>query len=200
MIDPVLDYRLSQIQSRIEEDRFLKNNGSGNEIGFWIFDYPAQYELQVREHLKYLLRNLEKDHHFTHLNVFQVIIDMLTERGLFERVCQQEVKVGPEALKKQLAGPLNQKKIADYIAQKVDLPAQEFVILTGMGNAWPLVRGHELMSALQDVMGFTPLLMFYPGTYSGYDLSPLAGIDSRNYYRAFRLVPEHGPAATLNPH
>jgi hypothetical protein len=31
-----------------------------------------------------------------------------------------------------------------------------------MGNAWPLVRGHELMSALQDVMGFTPLLMFYP--------------------------------------
>ncbi|HHZ9834960.1 TPA: DUF1788 domain-containing protein, partial [Klebsiella pneumoniae] len=26
-----------------------------------------------------------------------------------------------------------------------------------------------------------------------------AGIDSRNYYRAFRLVPESGPAATLNP-
>ncbi|MCH6132797.1 DUF1788 domain-containing protein, partial [Salmonella enterica] len=23
--------------------------------------------------------------------------------------------------------------------------------------------------------------------------------DSRNYYRAFRLVPESGPAATLNP-
>ncbi|MCV5844082.1 DUF1788 domain-containing protein, partial [Escherichia coli] len=47
MIDPVLEYRLSQIQSRINEDRFLKNNGSGNEIGFWIFDYPAQCELQV---------------------------------------------------------------------------------------------------------------------------------------------------------
>lgn len=60
MIDPVLEYRLSQVQSRISEERFLKNNGSGNEIGFWIFDYPAQNELQVREHLKYLLRNLER--------------------------------------------------------------------------------------------------------------------------------------------
>ncbi|MDU3267384.1 MAG: DUF1788 domain-containing protein [Klebsiella oxytoca] len=199
MIDPVLEYRLSQVQSRISEERFLKNNGSGNEIGFWIFDYPAHNELQVREHLKYLLRNLEKNHKFVHLNIFQIIIDMLTERGLFERVCQQEVKVGTEALKKQLVGLLNQKKIADYIEKKVDLQNQEFVILTGMGNAWPLVRGHELMSALQDVMGFTPLLMFYPGTYSGHDLSPLAGIDSRNYYRAFRLVPESGPAATLNP-
>ena len=68
MIDPVLEYRLSQIQSRINEDRFLKNNGSGNEIGFWIFDYPAQCELQVREHLKYLLRHLEKDHKFACLN------------------------------------------------------------------------------------------------------------------------------------
>ncbi|MBJ4253354.1 DUF1788 domain-containing protein, partial [Salmonella enterica subsp. enterica serovar Derby] len=156
MIDPVLEYRLSQVQSRISEERFLKNNGSGNEIGFWIFDYPAQNELQVREHLKYLLRNLEKDHKFAHLNIFQIIVDMLTERGLFDRVCQQEVKVGTEALKKQLVGLLNQKKIADYIAKKVDLQNQEFVILTGMGNAWPLVRGHELMSALQDVMGFTP--------------------------------------------
>ncbi len=200
MIDSILDYRLSQIQSRIREDRFLKNHGSGNEIGFWIFDYPAQYELQVREHLKYLLRNLKKDYQFTHINVFRVITDMLAERGLFDRVCQQEIKVGPEVLKKQLAGPLNQKKIADYIAKNVNLSAQNFVILTGMGNAWPLVRGHELMSALQDVMSSTPLLMFYPGTYGGYDLSPLAGIDSRNYYRAFRLVPEHGPAATLNPH
>ncbi|EPN9825294.1 DUF1788 domain-containing protein, partial [Klebsiella pneumoniae] len=87
MIDPVLEYRLSQVQSRIREKRFLKNNGSGNEIGFWIFDYPAQNELQVREHLKYLLRNLEKDHKFAHLNIFQIIIEMLTERGLFERVC-----------------------------------------------------------------------------------------------------------------
>lgn len=118
MIDPVLEYRLSQVQSRISEERFLKNNGSGNEIGFWIFDYPAQNELQVREHLKYLLRNLEKDHKFAHLNIFQIIVDMLTERGLFDRVCQQEVKVGTEALKKQLVGLLNQKKIADYIAKK----------------------------------------------------------------------------------
>jgi hypothetical protein len=199
LIDTVLEYRLSQIRDRIAEDRFLKNNGSGNEIGFWIFDYPPQHELQVREHLVYLFRHLEKDYRFTHLNIFQVIVDMLTERNLFDRVCQQEIKVGTEALKKQLAGPLNQKKIADYIAKNVDLPAQKFVILSGMGNAWPLVRGHELMSALQDVMGFTPLLLFYPGTYSGYGLSPLAGVDSRNYYRAFRLVPETQPAATLNP-
>ena len=199
MNDPILDYRLKQLEERIGDDRFLKNQGSGNEIGFWIFDYPAQQELQVREYLAFLFKTLEKKYTFTQLNIFQVIIDMLEERKLFERICQREPELGLETLKKHLAAPLSQKKIAEYIARTVDLPSQQFVILTGLGNAWPLVRGHELMSALQDVMGFTPLLMFYPGNYSGYDLSPLAGINSRNYYRAFRLVPETGPAATLNP-
>ncbi|END9089490.1 TPA: DUF1788 domain-containing protein [Yersinia enterocolitica] len=199
MNDPILDYRLKQLEERIGDDRFLKNQGSGNEIGFWIFDYPAQQELQVREYLAFLFKKLEKKYTFKQLNIFQVIIDMLEERKLFDRVCQRETVLGLETLKKHLAAPLSQKKIAEYIARTVDLPSQQFVILTGLGNAWPLVRGHELMSALQDVMGFTPLLMFYPGNYSGYDLSPLAGINSRNYYRAFRLVPETGPAATLNP-
>lgn len=199
MNDPILDYRLKQLEERISDDRFLKNQGSGNEIGFWIFDYPAQQELQVREYLAFLFKKLEKKYTFTQLNIFQVIIDMLEERKLFERICQREPELGLETLKKHLAAPLSQKKIAEYIARTVDLPSQQFVVLTGLGNAWPLVRGHELMSALQDVMGFTPLLMFYPGNYSGYDLSPLTGINSRNYYRAFRLVPETGPAATLNP-
>lgn len=199
MSDPILAYRLKQLEERISDNRFLKNQGSGNEIGFWIFDYPAQQELQVREFLAFLFKKLEKKYTFTQLNIFQIIIDMLEERKLFDRICQREPELGLETLKKHLAAPLSQKKIAEYIARTVDLPSQEFVILTGLGNAWPLVRGHELMSALQDVMGFTPLLMFYPGIYSGYDLSPLAGINSRNYYRAFRLVPETGPAATLNP-
>lgn len=65
-------------------------------------------------------------------------------------------------------------------------------MLSGLGNAWPLVRGHELLSALQDVMGSTPLVLFYPGEYNGQDLQMFGKIESRNYYRAFKLVPEDG--------
>lgn len=40
-----LQTRLDLIQERIESPKFLKNDGLGNEIGFWVFDYPAKYEL-----------------------------------------------------------------------------------------------------------------------------------------------------------
>ena len=113
MNDPILEYRLKQLEERIGDDRFLKNQGSGNEIGFWIFDYPAKQELQVREYLHFLFKKLDKKYTYKTLNIFQVIIDMLEERKLFDRICQREPELGLETLKKHLAAPLSQKKIAE---------------------------------------------------------------------------------------
>lgn len=191
-----LQNRLNLLLARIEDQKFLKSDGLGNEIGFWIFDYPAQGELLVREHLNSVCQKLTKrGHHFLHLNVFQVMVEMLESRNLFTRACQREQQVGLAALKRSLKGPLEQRKVAQFVAQKYLQQDYDFVLISGLGSAWPTIRGHELLSALQDVMGSTPMLMFYPGEYSGTDLLPFGIVESRNYYRAFKLVPEDGRKA-----
>ena len=188
-----LQSRLDLILERIENPRFLNNDGLGNEIGFWIFDYPAKQELAVRDYLIHLIDKLEKHGHtFVTINIYEILVEMLASRGLLERTFSREQETGVEAVRKTLSGPLSQKKIAEFIADKIKPESLDFVLLTGLGNAWPLVRGHELLSALQDVMGKTPLVLFYPGEYSGRDLHPFGMIDSKNYYRAFKLVPEDG--------
>ncbi len=186
-----LQHRLDLILERIDNPQFLKNDGLGNEIGFWIFDYPAQHELIVRDSITHLSEKLQKrGFKFKNVNLFQILIDMLNARGLLERTFAREKQVGADAIKTSLAGPLNQKKVAAFIVDQIQPETLDFVLLTGLGNAWPLVRAHELLSALQDVMGKTPLVLFYPGEYSGQDLHPFGQIDSKNYYRAFKLVPE----------
>jgi hypothetical protein len=191
------------VLERIECPKFLKNAGLGNEVGFWIFDYPPQSELIVRDYLTHLTDKLTtRNRQFAHINIFQALVDMLDARGLLERTFAREKQVGADALRKTLAGPLSQEKVAKFIAEQAfKNNAQsgnlDFLLLSGLGNAWPLVRGHELLSALQDVMGNTPLILFYPGTYSGRDLHPFGMIESRHYYRAFKLVPEDGTSSTL---
>ena len=70
-----LQTRLDLILERIESPKFLKNDGLGNEIGFWVFDYPAKYELLVREHLKHVDEKLNKrGYRFVHLNIFEVLM------------------------------------------------------------------------------------------------------------------------------
>ena len=43
-----LHNRLDEIQPKIESEDFLKNQGLGNEIGFYVFDYPPESEIEVR--------------------------------------------------------------------------------------------------------------------------------------------------------
>ena len=188
-----LQSRLDLILERIENPRFLNNDGLGNEIGFWIFDYPARHELVVRDYLKHLADKLGKrGYQFINVNIYETIIEMLASRGLLERTFSREKQVGVDAIRNTLSGSLSQKRIAEFIAENIQPETLDFLLLSGLGNAWPLVRGHELLSALQDVMGKTPLVLFYPGEYNGRDLHPFGMIQSKNYYRAFKLVPEDG--------
>ena len=51
MSDPLTD-RLNHILPRIVSDDFLGGGGIGNEIAFYVFDYPPEDELRVREHIR----------------------------------------------------------------------------------------------------------------------------------------------------
>ena len=50
MSDPLND-RLNKILPRLVSDDFLSGSGIGNEIAFYIFDYPPEDELRVRDHI-----------------------------------------------------------------------------------------------------------------------------------------------------
>lgn len=185
-----LQQRLDKILPKIESDDFLKSQGLGNEIGFYIFDYPAEQELDVRDHIQFLTKKLDnRGHKFADLNLFQIIIEMLESRNLLDRAFKMHHERGDEALFKALKGPLEQNRVAEFIASKVDLENCQFILLHGLGSAWPIIRGHGLLNSLHARLGSIPLILFYPGEYDGASLKPFGQIETNNYYRAFKLVP-----------
>ena len=46
--------RIDQILPKIVEPSFRENKGLGNEIGFYIFDYDPEYELLVRDRVRFI--------------------------------------------------------------------------------------------------------------------------------------------------
>lgn len=185
-----LQQRLDAILDKLESPEFLQNLGLGNEIGFYIFDYPAEHELMVREQLAFLSNKLlSRGHQFASINLFDCIIELLQQRNLLDRAFDMQLQRGDDALFNALKGPLEQNRMADFIAQKADLEHSEFILLHGLGSAWPMIRGHGLLNALHAKVGAVPTVLFYPGEYDGTTLKPFGQIDSNNYYRAFKLVP-----------
>ncbi len=183
--------RLNQVIDRLLSKELLSNAGLGNEIGFYIFDYAPEQELQVRRFIETIKDQLGKrrpDLCFVHVNLFQLIIDYLRERKLLDKAFQMQKDKGDAALFKALKGPLHEQKIAAYFVRTVEPDSKDLILLSGIGNAWPLLRSHTLLNSLHPLIPDTPLVVFYPGQYDGQGLRLFGRIKERNYYRAFRLV------------
>jgi len=195
-----LDERLNQILPRVTSRDFLSSEGIGNEIACYIFDYPAEDELKVRERLQDILRRLASQHaglRVLHLNLFDVVLAYLKRRGLLDRALTMEAEKGSAEVLRALKGPLAAEKIRDFIATEHQPAQHDLVFLSGVGSVWPLLRAHSLLNCLHTTMGSTPLVMFYPGSFDGTTLRLFGEVKpatpdprSKPYYRAFSLIPE----------
>ncbi len=187
-----LQDRLNQIPDKIVSKDFLSGKGLGNEIGFWIFDYAPESELEVREYLVFLESMLAKKHSHLkvkHINLLQMLMEYLQDRGFADKAIKMQQAKGDQALIKALAGPLHMDKFSPYLYEKTNASDQDIILISGVGSVWPLLRAHNLLNSLHALLGHIPLVLFYPGNYDGQTMTLFGKIPSDNYYRAFDLVP-----------
>ncbi|HOT32493.1 MAG TPA: DUF1788 domain-containing protein [Bacillota bacterium] len=185
--------RLDKILPKIMEERFRKNKGLGNEIGYYIFDYDPKDEMLVREHISFLKQKVNvEDSEITikEFNLYDIMTKVLEEKGYLEKVFSMEEQKGTENILNPIKNTLrltqSNDMIVDYI--KENTRENDVVFLTGVGNAWPVIRSHTVLNSLHAAIDQVPLVMFFPGTYDGLELKLFDEIKDDNYYRAFKLI------------
>ena len=187
-----LDERLNQILPRLTSPDVLANKGSGGEIGFWIFDYPPEDEMAVRAFLQGSVLPALARHQpairATAINLFDLVIGLLEERKLLDKVIEMQRTQGDAKTLASLRGVLAEEKLVRWLVATNDIAGLDLLILWNVGAVYPVVRTHTLLSALHAHMKNKPLLMFYPGKYDGYSLRLFSRLKDDHYYRAFRLV------------
>ena len=190
-----LDERLNRIEDKISEKSFRENKGLGNEVGYYVFDYHAKDELFVRSHIKYLkekINNSNRGFRIVEFDLFHLMIEILKEEDYLEAFFDLEKENGfmdcAESLVETLG--LDETNELNLIIGKImenDL-TDSVVFLTGVGKCHPIIASHNILNNLHQVLDSVPVILFYPGEYSGQDLKLFGTMDSHNYYRAFRLV------------
>ena len=180
--------RLNQIIPKLEDPAFLANEGIGNEIGFYIFDYPPSEELQVRDAVAMIEKHFAKAGaiKIVTVNLFDVMLELLEKRKALGAILKSETKWGPATTAGKTKPILKKELVAGEILRRA---GDEFdvLLLTGVGSAYPLIRTHEVLNNLQHTLDRKPLVVFFPGQYNMQELR-LFGLLEANYYRAFRLV------------
>ncbi len=188
-----LEAKLNKIEEKIIDKAFRENKGLGNEVGYYIFDYPAKDELHVRNHLVYLINKINKSNlefKIVEFDLYDLIISILQERGYLEKCFEFEKSKGIEyafqAIMKVLRLTGKSNLLVTHIMENT--PKNSIVFITGVGKCYPIVRSHNVLNNLHQVLDTVPVVMFFPGEYSGQDLNLFGKVIDDNYYRAFKLV------------
>lgn len=190
-----IDERLNLIEDKISEKSFRENKGLGNEVGYYIFDYNPKEELFVRNHVQYLkekINNSNKGFKIIEFDLFHLMIEVLQEEGYLEAFFDLEKDNGFFDMADNLVETLglDETNELNLIISKIlseDL-TDSVVFLTGVGKCHPIIASHNILNNLHQVLDSVPVILFYPGEYSGQDLRLFNTLDNKNYYRAFHLV------------
>lgn len=185
-----IEKRLEGLKKRVGREDFLNNKGLGNEIPFYIFDYPPNKELIVRDFIENDLVKKFQDSDTVQLKVidlFDVMIERLEKENIFYDSFNIEKKRGTEKLYNSLSKSFNSDVIVEEIRERS--MGKNIVCIIGAGKVFPIVRTHELLENLQNIFDFTKLILFLPGEYTKQKIVVFNEF-SDNYYRAMRLTGE----------
>lgn len=189
----VLAQRFDKAEQIIKKPAFRENKGLGNEVGYYIFDYPAEEELYVRERIEYIQKKNESstdDYKIVVFDLYEIVISILKDKGYLEKCYDIEKKKGFQKVSSAVSNLMRITStdglIVEYIRERT--PEKAIVFLVGVGKCFPIIRSHTVLNNLHQVIDNVPVVMFYPGKYDGQELILFNEIKDDNYYRAFKLV------------
>lgn len=188
-----LNKRLDEMEAAIKKPSFRTSSGRANEVNYWIFDYPPERELEVRERIEYMKKKNSKgtdDFELVVFDLYDIIIDYLEGKNFMDKCFQFEQKKGLDRITKAVNNSMKINDDDSFIVRyiKDHTPGNAVVFLTGVGKCYPILRSHKVLNNLHQAFVRVPVVMFFPGTYNEQELILFNEIKDDNYYRAFKLV------------
>jgi hypothetical protein len=195
---------INKILPRITSTNFWDGKGISNEIPFYIFDYPPEFELQVRDYIDTLttkeLKQQLPDRNVIVVNLLELLLNYIEHRGYLEKILNIAESPDNSKTLKSIKSITNAEKLAEYYANEIMVKQPDLVLIHGVGSVYPIIQAHELLNNLQQYTKTTPVILFYPGEYDKttfrlfgktnitLDSATDTGSRSSKYYRAFPLI------------
>jgi len=178
----------------ISSKRFLKMEGLGNEVPFFICHFPPEDAETMGKLGKNLIKQLAlKGISVLKINLYDLSIELLQERGIWEQILETEQELSKDELKELLQGVLDpENHLIPAIAEKMAQVDFDVMFITGVGEVFPYIRSHTVLNNLQSTAKDQPTVMFFPGEYKhsleeGASLDLFGILHDDKYYRAFNI-------------
>jgi hypothetical protein len=185
--------RLEEAEKKIFDPSFIQRKRSTNDIGYYVFDYPAEDELIVREWVQYIQRKSNTDldgFSIAIFDIYDIMINVLEDENILEQCYGFEEKQGINRVVSAVGRVLrlsdDEGLIVEYIRN--NMPVNAIAIIAGVGKCYPVLRAYKVLHSLHQMLVKIPVVLLYPGKYGDKELALFGNDVEPNYYWVNRLV------------
>ena len=186
--------RFQHLLTLIGSERFLKRQGLGNEVPFFICPFKSREAVEMGRMQKQLINRLAQGGvRILEINLYDTCIELLRRRGIWDQLLEMENTVTKDEIKELLQGVLDpERHLVPEIATRMERADFDVMFITGVGEVFPYIRSHNVLNNLQSTAKEKPTVMFFPGAYThslekGASLDLFARLHDDKYYRAFNI-------------
>lgn len=181
------------LKGLMKREQFLSCAMAHGETPFYICPYAAADESAVQKMLTQLISQLTTlNIPVLKINLFNLCVELLKADESLQWLIDNEKETTREDFGGQLCDLLEIDRVVEAVRERVDAEPHKIVAITGIGNCYPFLRAHIVLTNLASVVKNTPLVMFFPGEYcqtegSGATLTLHGRKHGDGYYRAFDI-------------
>ncbi len=182
-----LNERLDKLRERIQESDFLEGKGLSNEVNIHIFCYNAKDEMAIRHFTEQLITEQSLNCHIIECNLYNIFLSICDDKRITNTIPSLEEKKGKDFILNQMIRLANNTVFVNKM-QYEPHNYGDVILITGVGEAFPFIRVHSLLEAMQPYFSDVPILVMYPGTYDGHYVRLFDKLKPNSYYRAFNII------------
>lgn len=182
-----INERLDGLRALVQSEEFLEGKGLSNEVNIRIFCYDPKDEMAVRHFTERLVTDQSLACHVIEYNLYKVFLSICDDKRITARIPEQENKKGKQFILDQMTRMANNTAFINKMQYEPHEPG-DVVLITGVGEAYPFIRVHALLDAMQPHFSDVPILVLYPGTFDGRSVKLFDRLPANPYYRAFNEI------------
>ena len=183
----------------------FQNVKNGNIFyNYYIYQYPAKKEYEMRRQLVVFKQNLERPTSFVNamlLDLFQVFCYYLKKEtfgseSLFD-VTLEDDKTQPDMVTTELTNEANSDNFICYVHNRIDEYLRindglnkPYIFIYGIGKMFPYLRTNVFLTRYEKYNDTSryKIILFYPGHQEGNSFSLFDTLEDAHTYRATLLV------------
>lgn len=186
--------RFDHLLKVVSSQRFLRMEGIGNEVPFFICDYNPSESVEMTKMQRQLANRLNQQGvRILEINLYDLSIAILKAGGDWDWYLTEEANMPKAKLLEDLQSILDVETVlVPAMAKRMAHEAFDALFISGVGEVFPFIRSHNVLNNLQKAAKRQPTLMFFPGSYShsmesGASLELFSRLHDDKYYRAFNI-------------